>query len=81
MFDKYNKNFSTIVVAESNDRHGWYGLIRADFPDMDRGYIWCGKALGWLPIGPQARLHAALFASVEAAEKAAEKAAVVPLQE
>ena len=72
---------SAVVIAEPEYARGQFVLIRADLPDTDRRFVWCGRSLGWLPFETTSRAFFRFFSSREAAEEAAEKYVTLPVQE
>jgi hypothetical protein len=71
---------STITVAELRDAPGSFILLRADFPDLDKCYVWCGQ-YGWLPSSELANTLRYEYRSMRKAERAAQKYVTRPLQE
>ena len=75
------KRISIVTIAEPEYAPGRYVLLRADAPNKDRWYAWCGRSRGWLPMKEASNAFFRQFDSTEAAEKAIEKALTFPLQE
>lgn len=75
------QSVSTVVVAEPEYAPGRFVLLRADLPDMDRWFVWCGRSLGWLPLKTTSSAYVHLFASEEEAFAASDKYITLPLQE
>jgi hypothetical protein len=71
---------STVIIAEPDSAPGQFCLFRADFPDPDNLFIWCGPSLGWLPANATARLLHRLYRSVEEADDDADRYVTWPLR-
>ena len=71
-------NLSIVTVAEIVKDPGQFVLVRND-PQTSGEFIWCGRALGWMPFGATARVHRYCFPSVEAAVQAADECVKHPL--
>jgi len=76
-----SQSVSTVVVAEPRYAPGRFVLLRADLPDMDRGFVWCGRSLGWRPMETTSTAFVKLFPSEEKATEAADKYVTLPLQD
>ena len=76
-----SKHLAAVTIAEPSEARGQFFLIRTDFPEADRRFIWCGRSLGWLPANSTTRVYRHLYPSMQAAEKAAERYVSWPLQE
>lgn len=63
----------TITIASPVSDPDKFFLIRADMPEVDTEYVWCGQALGWIVAGPLAVKHRKLYDSFEDAEDAASR--------
>ncbi len=75
------KQLSAItILCEIADPHR-YILVRRDFPDMDREYVWCGRGAGWHPRNAMTEIIAKVFHSEAEAKQAAGKLSTLPLQE
>lgn len=72
------QQLSTITIWRAADGPRRFILVRADFPDSDREYIWCGKA-GWQPWNTGTELLAKIFRSEAEAKQAAKKTTTYPL--
>lgn len=70
---------STIVVLQDTENKNRFILVRADFPDAQRRFIWCGRALGWRLWNFVTEVVAKSFRSGAEAQKAADKAVAFPL--
>jgi hypothetical protein len=69
-----------IAGVEPPDAPGKVCLLRRDGEQGDT-FIWCGRALGWLPFDAIGRLHRVDFTTEEAAFAAAQQFGKWPLQE
>ena len=74
-------SLSTVTLCEPEYAPGKLVLIRADFPDTDRQFVWCGRSLGWLPFKTTSNAYFHLFSSEAKAQKAANDYISLPLQE
>jgi len=70
---------STIAVFESPHSPGRFILVRADEPHPDRFYVWCGRSLGWRPMGDTNEGFYRLYWTEDAAAQAADQAVKLPL--
>ena len=75
-----SSKLSTVTVAELRSAPGSFILLRADFPDLDTYYIWCGQH-GWLPDSNLTKTLRHEFHSIEEAEIAGDDLITLPLQE
>lgn len=50
-----------------------YVLLRADWRASGIAFVWCGRALGWLPSNTTTRMYHVLYGSMEEAQEAADE--------
>ncbi len=77
---KMPHQMSTITILQAADNPHQFILVRSDFPDFDKEYVWCGNA-GWQPRNTTTELLAKVFHSEAEAKRAADKTATLPLRE
>lgn len=75
------KQLSAVTILQEVEHPNRFILIRADSPDMDRQFVWCGKANGWQPWNATTELIAKTFRTEDDAKRAANKAVTFTLQE
>ena len=75
------KQLSAVTIASPREAPDQFFLMRTDFPEVDRVFVWCGRALGWQPMNSVTRLLRHLYPSMQAAEKAAERYVTWPAGE
>lgn len=74
------KQVSAVILAEPEYAPGQFVLIRVDFPNMRRRFVWCGRSMGWKPMMTTSNVFFRLFPSVDAAQEEAEKYVTLPVQ-
>lgn len=72
---------STVVIAQPDHAPGRFALLRAELPDLDHWFVWCGRSLGWLPLKTTSSVYVRLFSSWEEAQEAADEYITLPIQE